>query len=118
MSGDGARILFVGDGINDAPALTGSHVGIAMQRGADIARLTADIALLEDDIGRVADAKAIANETMALVNQNYKFAVGINSIILGMAAFGALTPITASILHNGTTIGILLNALKGRKPKR
>jgi cation transport ATPase len=85
-----------------------------MQKGADIARISADIALLEDNIARIADAKALANATMRLIASNYRMTIGLNTGILGAAALGLLTPITASVLHNGTTIGILLNALRGK----
>ena len=84
-----------------------------MPRGADIARATADIVLLDDRLEAVADAREIAYRTMHLIRGNFNAAIGINTAILAGAILGWLSPVASAVLHNGTTIGILFNALKG-----
>lgn len=107
LQAQGRKLAFAGDGVNDAPALLTADVGVCMPGGADLARESAQVVLLEDDLLALATARDIATRTRRVLTNSFRTAVGVNSAVMLLAAAGRLSPVTAAILHNACTLGIL-----------
>ncbi|MEA2059680.1 MAG: HAD-IC family P-type ATPase, partial [Thermodesulfobacteriota bacterium] len=107
LKGKGAVIAFVGDGVNDAPAMITADTGVCMSGGADMAKDSAQIVLVDDDLNCLSRARSVAQNFYKSIDTCFNFAVGINSMILLLALSGHLPPAAAAALHNTSTIGLL-----------
>ena len=114
---NGSKVVMIGDGINDSPALSEADVGVAINSGAAIAREIADITISEDDLMGLVTLRRLSTGLMDRIHFNYRGIILFNSTLIALGMLGVLTPASTALLHTSSSIAISLKSMTNLLPE-